>query len=660
MKHLVVAAISVLILVGTGKADTTAVDQTIIPGSRIGLYGAAAVNFSDAGVQVWQLPTGGSTLLGRYATDTLTYANGSTKISFVGGALAMFPINRMWHVGGRLGVNWMNASSSTEQTISADSLLRHEWSSGIVNLEILPSVEVHDLFAVPLYLLGGIEFGIPLTVSREQTTFLDVNNTNVAQENTTGPVDVPSPSTRIALALGAGYNIKIGEKTWLQPEVSYRLPLTNVSAVASHSPWSVSQLRLGVNLVFGFGGDAPLPEPDRVKASAHMDPPTARNATGREYEVQSLSIEDVTYTEMFPLVPYVFFGENSSVPEVSMQNTDYRDEKGEFIPEKLDLDAIEVNRNLLNIVGARMQKIPQSTLTITGTTDGAKENAKGNLSAQRAAWAKDYLTKAFGIADSRIAVRTTSTPEKGSSVTDPDGIAENRRAELTSNVPDVLEPLVITADNQRISTPDVVMFHPVVDYADSVDKWVVSVTQAGRPLRELSGVGTPKNVTWSIKPNELSNAQVPVDYTFTATTSDGQQVEANGSVPVDYLSSVQRKTENLPDRTIDKYSLILFDFDKSTLGPDNQRILERTVLPSIKANSKVTIIGYTDRIGTDEHNKKLSIERSETVMNFLKSRATDATYNAMGVGESSEIFNNNSPVGRHLSRTVQVIVETRK
>ena len=182
--------------------------------------------------------------------------------------------------------------------------------------------------------------------------------------------------------------------------------------------------------------------------------------------------------------------------------------------------------------------------------------------------------------------------------------------------------------------------------------------QAGRPLREINGIGHPARVSWPIRPNELSTAQVPVDYEMVFRSVKGDSAVATGSIPVDYVSSMRKKTENLPDRTIDKYSLILFDFDKATLTEDNSRILEQMVLPNITSTSKVTIIGYTDRIGNDAYNEKLSRERAETVKVFLQARASDATYSINGVGEATEIFPNDIAIGRQLSRTVQVIVET--
>ena len=266
--------------------------------------------------------------------------------------------------------------------------------------------------------------------------------------------------------------------------------------------------------------------------------------------------------------------------------------------------------------------------------------------------------EAFQISADRIVAKGSTAPQKASTSSDQDGIAENRRVEFSSNVADVLKPLVITADNQRMADPDLIVFHTTVDADDSIATWSMRISQAGRPLRDMSGIGTPGPLSWSIRPNELSNAQVPIDWEFYAMDLTGDTALISGSLPVEYASSVRKRTERLPDKTIDKYSLILFDFNKSSLTEDNARILEQMVLPSIKANSKVTIVGYTDRIGIDTYNEKLSMERAATVRAFLSSRAKDASFSSYGVGEGSQIFTNDLPLGRQLSRTVQVMVET--
>jgi len=613
------------------------------------------INTPSTSVQTWRGFSNVQTQLQPFVNDSLRFTDGGMGLGAGIGIIAGFPITRTIHISGRLGYNSMS-TTATAQQIVAPTTVDHELCLLMSTLEIAPVAEFYGLFGdVSLHPMVGFEFGIPLATTVTQSATATAVNTTTTQtfaDNT----EVPDNATRAALLLGFGYTIRLDSSWYIQPELTYRLPLSDISSAAAFSPTSIGQIRLGVNIFFAFPGSS-APTTTSRGMNARMGRITSYDREGREVDVTALNVEDVRYNEMFPLVPYVFAKENA-VPDETSQSTDVMPEKGAFQPEGLPLDAIEVNRNLLNIIGTRMRTYPHATLTITGTTDGKGEAKNRDLAQRRAEWAKRYLVTAFGIDSTRIATRTTATPAKPSSPNDPDGIAENRRVEFSSNVPDVLEPVIITADNQRISFLDVVTFHPEVESEDSVATWTMSVTQAGRPLRELKGVGRPDRVTWPIRPNELSPDQVPVDYELVVRAEDGDSATAIGSIPVDYVSSVRKKTENLPDRTVDKYSLILFDFDKASLTEDNARILERMVLPNITSTSKVNIIGYTDRIGNDAYNQKLSRERAETVRAFLQARAKDASYSINGVGEATEIFSNDVAVGRQLSRTVQVIVET--
>jgi len=662
MKNICIALVALLVTtVGAVAQEQGPSAAPASLGTRIGVYGAGALNFSTPEVQVWRITSTSNPLFERWITDSLRFNESSTCFAFVGGGMVGIPINEYWHFTGRVGVNWLNASSAYDQALANDSLLEHSWSASMVMLEMSPGIELHNAIPdLPLYFLAGLEFGFMLSSSHEQVTDLYISGAYLGQQVTTAPsANIPNGNVRAALMLGAGYTLQLDENIWLQPEVSYRLPMTEVSSNDQYTPWQIGQLRFGVNLTFNISSPDPEPEPELPSMGARIDRVTALDNSGREYEVESINVEDVQYTEMFPLVPYVFYPQNGATPAPEMQDLGEAVEGG-FDPERLPLDAIEVNRNLLNIVGSRMSmdEFQHATLTITGVTDGKDEMSVPELGNRRALWAKDYLVRTYGIQPARISVQSRDLSERPSAQNDPDGIVENRRIELSSNVPDLLAPLTITAADQRVATPDVVMFHPAVENADTVDSWNLKISQAGRPLKELNGSGTPEKISWPIKPNDLSTAQVPVDYELTVRGADGREAQAVGSVPIDYLSSVQKRTENLPDRTIDKYSLILFDFNAATLTDDNRRILEQAVLPSIKANSTVSIIGYSDRIGSDDYNKKLSVERANTVSTFLSSRAKDAKYTTIGVGESSEIFPNGSPIGRQLSRTVQVIVET--
>jgi outer membrane protein OmpA-like peptidoglycan-associated protein len=124
-----------------------------------------------------------------------------------------------------------------------------------------------------------------------------------------------------------------------------------------------------------------------------------------------------------------------------------------------------------------------------------------------------------------------------------------------------------------------------------VNSWTLNITQADRSLRELVGVGTPTPQRWVIRPNDLSSAQVPIDYTLSMTKSDGNVSNVSGSIPIDYMSSVMPSIEQSKDMTVTKFSLILFDFDKSEISGENAEILKKKVGPVIKGNSTVKIYG---------------------------------------------------------------------
>ncbi len=631
--------------------------QAIVPPPRFGVYGGFNINNNRPSIKMWRTGVQVEPQFIPFVRDSLRITTGETSLGAAFGLMGAFNLSDNIHLSLRAGYNSLNNSASAQQTVS-DTTVTHDFTSSMSTIELSPVVEFYGLIPnISLHPFVGLEFGLPLSATyRHAATATSTNatTTQTFEDN----VDVPNTSMRAAIILGAGYTFHVGESWYVQPEISYRLPLTDVSSDANFSPWKVAQFRAGLNILFGFAkAKDPVPPVSR-KMSVAIERVTAFDASGREVNVSQLGVEDVRYTEMFPLVPYVFMNENQAQPDASLQEAGYDKTRGEFDAQRISLDAVEVNRNLLNIVGSRMKQNSNATLTINGTTDGRTESSTRDLAAARATWAKNYLVNAMGIDAGRISTTASKIPAKPSSASEPDGVAENRRIELSSNVPDVLAPLVITADNQRIARPDVVAFHTRVDSDDSVRSWTLTVTQAGKVLREMSSRGRPNTISWAMKPNELSASQVPVDYELVVRNVKGDSALASGSVPVEYFSSVRKKTENLPDRTVDKYSLILFDFDKSTLNEENTRILEQMVLPSIRSNSKVRIVGYTDRIGNDAYNARLSADRAETVMTALKQRAKDATYTANGVGESSAIFNNDSPIGRQLSRTVQIIVET--
>lgn len=592
-----------------------------------------------------------------YDDNTILVGNPSRNKIFTGvgfNGILNFPINNNIFLTGRLGYNYFSGYlddllydyNTRQTTVVADAV-----PMKVGYLEIMPGIQVYNLFSTApyLYFLGGFEIGFIQTARYK----LGSNE-----------IDIPNTNTRLALVLGSGYTFKLSESVFLSPEATFRFNLNKLSeynfSFQQKESISFSQLRIGASLTFGIQL-SPIEEYDREEGINNVRIAQVRtyDESGNVVPVHVLTVEDIKYQELFPLVPYVFFEQNSASLQFGTQKLNTSAETGEFNINNLEMDALEINKRTLDIVGLRMKENPRSELTVTGTIDGSQiEQKNKQLALQRANFVKDYLSRVWGINPERINTRTTGLPSKPSATTVPEGIAENRRAELSSSDPKILEPILLEGQNQRIAQPGLIEFVPEISVRDSVSFWQMTIYQGGQILRQFSGSGITKVLTWNIRPNELANRSLPIDYKFEVQLLGGEKLWANGSIPVDYVSYSRKKSENLPDKQISKFSLVLFDFDKAEISSSDEAIIKKYIIPEIKFNSTVKIYGYTDKIGDDEYNMKLATRRAEAVKSIIQRQLKDVKIETYGVGERTLLFDNDLSIGRHLCRTVQVIVVT--
>ncbi|QLB41588.1 porin OmpA [Mannheimia pernigra] len=89
---------------------------------------------------------------------------------------------------------------------------------------------------------------------------------------------------------------------------------------------------------------------------------------------------------------------------------------------------------------------------------------------------------------------------------------------------------------------------------------------------------------------------------------------------------------------------VLFDFGKSSLKPAAASSLDAAHAEMNNlglANPAVQVNGYTDRIGSEEFNLKLSQRRAETVANYIVSKgANPASVTAVGYGKANPVTGN--------------------
>ena len=107
---------------------------------------------------------------------------------------------------------------------------------------------------------------------------------------------------------------------------------------------------------------------------------------------------------------------------------------------------------------------------------------------------------------------------------------------------------------------------------------------------------------------------------------------------------------NMPD--------VLFGFNKYDLKPDaREKLAKVSGILLAYPGLKVQVEGYTDSIGSEEYNQKLSEERAGTVREYLVNQSVQPTnVTAEGYGKTHPIADNSTASGRAENRRVQLVV----
>ena len=104
---------------------------------------------------------------------------------------------------------------------------------------------------------------------------------------------------------------------------------------------------------------------------------------------------------------------------------------------------------------------------------------------------------------------------------------------------------------------------------------------------------------------------------------------------------------------------VLFDFDKDTLTEADLKELQKAVAFVRKyPGSKIRLDGYTDSVGTDKYNMKLSERRAAAVRDYLIKEAgiSSSKITAVGHGEADPVADNKTPEGRAKNRRVEISI----
>jgi outer membrane protein OmpA-like peptidoglycan-associated protein len=385
------------------------------------------------------------------------------------------------------------------------------------------------------------------------------------------------------------------------------------------------------------------------------------DANNQVVNTPTFKIDLNTSNKYEALLPYIFFDEGSEeIPTRYIRKN--ASEINKFTIDQLwyKNNTIEIYHEILNIVGKRLSMYPKANLTISGHnahTGIEKDNKE--LSQKRAENVKKYLKETWGIQENRIVIKSGNLPKaKSLPIDEPETAQENRRVEFTSNDSRILEPLDLK-NTLATSNPPKVRFN-VQGAADfGIASYTIEAVQSGQQGRTFSTTETmslPNSIDWEIAKDQEITPKLakPVSCSLTITDKKGNsKVVGTDEMNIDLITVERKIKEHIDGFEVDYFSLILFDFNKSDIENENKKIIS-AIQKRAKKGSEISVVGTTDRIGTEEYNSRLSQERANAVKTAIKRKNTVAS----GKGEQELKYNNDLPEGRFYCRTVNVIVKT--
>ncbi len=598
-----------------------------------------------------------------------SFTNG-TGAGWYAGPHAEIPLGGRWALEPRLTLSTLDGTLtapdgflaalppdySTVAQISTEHTLRTHFTQ--IALEALVAAAPVDF---PLELHAGAEAGYVFhrSFTQEERVVSPAGIAFGTNKQMSG--NLPASAFRAALLIGASWRFRPDAQWSVAPELFAGIPLTSVGTGLD---WRISTLRAGVSVDFNFLPPAVAPPETSAVPPPPPEPPVlvaglkARSVTadGSTSDVVAITVEETQTTDMFPLLPYIFFGGGSSrIPE-SMRGTG-RGDSAATEPRALPRESMALYRHMLDIVGARLRKNPRATVTLTGFAGSSEEERSDpRLPIERAEAVQKYFSDAWGIDPKRMriardtAVLLPASPEAAQLE------EEARRVIISSPDYDILAPIIID-DVERSVTPPQVQFFPEIVSQAGLAAWSIEVVQGAKRMKEFRGSEFGSSaVEWDLAQGALPAGEEPIRATLAVRDRAGQIGRAEVSIPVRQLTVTRKREERVGNIRRERYRLILFGYDSAELGPVNERIMA-FIRERLAPGASVRIDGYTDHVGSEEHNIQLSSARASSVRAALGPDVPEERIEVRANGES-DLFDNALPEGRYFCRTVHITVET--
>lgn len=480
----------------------------------------------------------------------------------------------------------------------------------------------------------------------------------------------------ISMQVGAGYDIPLSSQKHrtqfvLSPFVSFH-PYFGQNP-RSIETWNLTTIRVGAALKLGSGRKIE----SKVKEEAFVAPVVVVEPEVKFYVDPAKNTPAVTSVrEVFPLGNYVYFDLGST--QISKRYVLlHKDQVKDFRQDQVELTTPEnfsgrssrqmiVYYNVLNIIGDRMVKNPNSTIRMIGSSEQGSKDGR-----EMAENTKAYLVNVFGIAPGRIVTEGRTKPliasvQVGGTV-DLVLLQEgDRRVTIESNSPELLtefysgknamRPIEIVSG--QVAPLDSYVFINADGGTEAYTSWSVEFKDEQGAVKNF-GPYTKDKI--SIPGNKVLGTRTEGDYKVTLVG----QSKSGKTLKKETTAHLVLWAPSTTDEAM-RFSVI-YEFNRSKTIKMYERYINDVVVPKIPINGTVIIHGHADNTGSEVHNQQLSQDRANDVKTIIqnslrKSNRTDVKFEVNGYGEDTNKspFANKFPEERYYNRTVIIDIVAKK
>lgn len=250
-----------------------------------------------------------------------------------------------------------------------------------------------------------------------------------------------------------------------------------------------------------------IPKPPAVlQASLRL---TFETDVGGISKDAQLIVTKVARTRTIPFLPIVIFDSlETRIPNRYQRITTAA---AETWSERLVMTNPEIHwqYHVLNIIGERMRRMPQTKIELIVYDDGTDEGTR--IARERAVSVQRYVMSTFGISEKRLKIDVRHGQA-----------SQQPWVFIGDELRTVLKPLVVTDTVNETRLPKVRLSPDVVSEA-GVRSWVVKAYNKDQELRSFEGRGaTPATLIWDISENVSTDEALSSVITTTLSVTDNE------------------------------------------------------------------------------------------------------------------------------------------